>query len=338
MKQITLQSTLCKAVVLLAMCLSSLTVYGQVTNASIVGLVSDDKGEGLAGATVVATHGPSGTSYGTTTRSDGRFTLPNVRIGGPYSISTSYTGFKDQQIDGITLSLGQTYRANFTMVETGVMIDEVVVTADRNALLNSERTGAATNINKATLEAMPTLGRSLNDFVRLTPQSRSSSVASTTGSGVSFAGQDSRYNNLTLDGSIFNNSFGLASAPGGQTNSTPISLDAIEEIQVNLAPYDVRQGGFTGGGINAVTRSGTNQVQGSVFYNLRNESFVGTKAGDQTVNVNKFAVNQFGGRLGGPIIKDKLFFFVNWESERRADPTTFTADTDRRCQQWQYNQ
>jgi hypothetical protein len=317
-----------RLLLLLALLFFGFTAFSQVTNASITGAVNDDKGEDLVGVTVTAKHEPSGTLYGTTTRADGRFTLPNVRIGGPYTITAVYTGYKQEVIDNVNLSLGQNFRAVFKLAEESSVLSEVVIAVEKNAILNGERTGATTNINKATLEAMPTLGRSLNDFVRLTPQSRSSSVASTAGAGVSFAGQDSRYNNLTLDGSIYNNSFGLASAPGGQTNSTPISLDAIEEIQVNLAPYDVRQGGFTGAGINAVTRSGTNQVQGSVFYNIRNEKFVGTKAGDNTVNVTDFNVNQFGGRLGGPIVKDKIFFFVNWESERRADPTLFFADRD----------
>jgi hypothetical protein len=202
--------------------------------------------------------------------------------------------------------------------------------------MNSQRTGAATNVKVEALNSLPTFSRSLNDFTRLTPQSRPSSVASTAGSGQSFAGADSRFNNLTIDGSIFNNSFGLASGPGGQTNSTPISLDAIEEVQVNIAPFDVRQGGFTGAGVNAITRSGGNDVSASVFMNTRNQNFRGdtvtyldkdgNKAGSPLI-INDFAVNQFGFRVGGPIKKDKIFFFLNAEGERRIDPATlYTAN------------
>jgi hypothetical protein len=293
-----------------------------VTSANILGLISDDKGEPLIGANVVATHTPSGTVYGTSTREDGRYNLPNVRIGGPYKIEISYTGFETITLEDIYLSLGQNFRLDVPLRESSTVLSAVEVVAIKNDILNSERTGAATNIKKEALNALPTLSRSLNDFVRLTPQSRSSNVAATTGSGISFAGQDSRFNNLTIDGSIFNNSFGLASAPAGQTNSSPISLDAIDEIQINLAPYDVRQGGFTGAGINAVTRSGTNQFEGSVFYNTRSESLAGDEANKTAITKTDFSITQTGFRLGGPIIKNKLFFFVNGEIERRDDPAT----------------
>lgn len=303
--------------------LAAATVWGQgVTSASFFGQVTDANDQPLIAATVIATHVPSGTRYGTTTRDDGRFNLANVRIGGPYTVAVSYVGYTSQEQSDIFLSLGQNLRINFVLQEGSMTTDEVVISAERNEIMNSERTGAATNISKEVINTMPTLNRSISDFVRLTPQSRSSSVAATAGAGSSFAGQDSRFNNLTIDGSIFNNSFGLASAPAGQTNSTPISLDAIEEIQVNVAPFDVRQGGFTGAGVNAVTRSGSNQVQGSVFYNLRNNNLVGTSAQGTNVVTNDFDVAQYGFRLGGPIIKDKLFFFVNGEFERRNDPAT----------------
>lgn len=307
-----------------------------VTSATILGVVTDAKGEALFGASVVAVHEPSGTLYGNATREDGRFTIPNVRVGGPYTIRVSYTGYEEKAEQNIYLSLGQNFRINFTMQESATQLDAIEVVAVKSDILNSERTGAATNIKKEVINALPTFSRGLNDFIRLTPQSRSSAVAATTGSGTSFAGQDSRFNNLTIDGSIFNNSFGLASAPAGQTNSTPISLDALDEIQVNLAPFDVRQGGFTGAGVNAVTRSGTNQFEGSVFYNFRNQNLIGKKIegtdvfGPRIDNGSlKFNIKQAGFRLGGPIIKNKLFFFVNAEIERRIDPaTTFVAFRD----------
>ncbi|MEK7257676.1 MAG: carboxypeptidase regulatory-like domain-containing protein, partial [Bacteroidota bacterium] len=298
------------------------TLAQGTTNANILGLVTDAKGEPLIGANVVATHLPSGTMYGVPTREDGKFNLPNVRIGGPYKIEVTYTGYQTYLLENFNLSLGQNFRLDIKLEESASTLGEVTVLGQRSEILNSERTGAATNIKKEAINALPTLSRSLNDFVRLTPQSRSSNVAETTGSGTSFAGQDSRFNNLTLDGSIFNNSFGLASAPAGQTNSSPISLEAIDEIQVNVAPYDVRQGGFTGAGINAVTRSGTNQIEGSVFYNTRSESLAGDEANGVAVAKNDFSITQAGFRLGGPLIKNKLFLFVNGEIERRDDPAT----------------
>ncbi|MBI1226236.1 MAG: TonB-dependent receptor plug domain-containing protein [Bacteroidetes bacterium] len=304
------------------LCIAICSTVSMAQSSSFLGQVLDKSGQPLPGANVTALHQPSGTFYGTSTRDDGRFNLPDVRIGGPYHIEVSFTGFETFMLDNVDLSLGQNYRVDVKLQESSTTLGEVVVTAVESEILNSERTGAATNIKKEAINSLPTLSRSLNDFVRLTPQSRSSNVAATTGSGISFAGQDSRFNNLTLDGSIFNNSFGLASAPAGQTNSSPISLDAVDEIQINLAPYDVRQGGFTGAGINAVTRSGTNQFEGSVFYNTRSESLAGSKADGTDINKTDFSIKQTGFRLGGPLIKNKLFFFVNGEIERRDDPAT----------------
>ena len=318
------------------MMVAAATAWAQnVTTASIAGKVMGKGGESLQGAGVVAVHTPSGSRYTALTDATGRFMMDGLRVGGPYTVKVTSMGYTTETRDGLQLSLGQSLRLNITMGESVTQLSDVVVAANKNEVMNSQRTGAATNVSAQTLATMPTFSRSLNDFVRLTPQSRPSSVASTAGSGVSFAGNDSRFNNLTIDGSIFNNSFGLASSPGGQTNSTPISLDAIQEVQVNIAPYDVRQGGFTGAGINAVTRSGSNEVEGSMFYNTRNQSMLGdtirytksdgTKSGS-AVKVNDFQVQQFGFRLGGPIKKDKIFFFINAEGERRSDPATlFTA-------------
>jgi hypothetical protein len=323
-----LYSHLLRSVGLLLLLTVSLPAFTQgVTSANIAGLITDKAGEALIGATILALHEPSGTQYGTSTREDGRFTIPGVRIGGPYTITVTYVGYKTYEDKNIVMNLGQTLQFNAKLAEESALLEEIVVTSDKGTVLSSERTGAGQNIKKDVLEAMPTISRGLNDFLRYVPQSRSSSVATTAGAGTSFAGQDSRFNNLTIDGTIFNNSFGLASNPGGQTNSTPISLDAIEEIQVSLAPYDVRQGGFVGAGVNAVTRSGTNKIQGSVFYNNRNERFVGDKAAGTTVVAQDFDVKQFGGRLGMPLIKNKLFLFLNYEQEKRTDPaTTFLAN------------
>jgi hypothetical protein len=290
-----------------------------VTTASVTGKITDSKGEELIGATVTALHVPSGSLYGNTTNSDGRFAIPGLRVGGPYKISASYVGFQDFFVENVYLNLGQDFVFNTMLTEEGVLIDEVVITSARNSILNSKKNGTGTNIGSQAINSLPTLSRSISDFTRLTPQAN----------GRSFSGTDARFNNITLDGSIFNNSFGLSDIPGGQTNSTPFSLDAVEQIQVNIAPFDVRQGGFTGAGVNVVTKSGTNEFSGSIFANTRNESYVGDKAGERDVVTQNFDIKQYGFRLGGPIIKNKLFFFANAELERRTDPATqFTALRD----------
>jgi hypothetical protein len=273
------------------------TLAAQDNTAAFSGMVRDAAGQPYVNASIQATHQPSGTIYEAASRADGRYNIPAVKIGGPYVVVCKDANGKSVDVvDEIQLSLGQTFVLDFNI---GEGMSGVTVRAVRNRLLNNQNTGAATTIDKEALNTLPTISRSLNDFLRLTPQARSSSVAATAGSGISLGGQDSRFNNLTIDGSIFNNSFGLASAPAGQTASTPISLDALQEISVNLAPYDVKNGGFTGGGINAVTRSGTNQVEGSVFVNTRNQSLSGSKAAGSEVVKTDYNVMQTGFRLGG---------------------------------------
>jgi hypothetical protein len=295
----------------------------QDNTASFTGVVRDEKGSPYVNAVITATHVPSGTVYEAQSRSDGRYNIPAVKIGGPYTlVCKDASGKTLDVVDAIQLAMGQVFALDFTAGLASESLDGVTIRTVRNRLLNNQNTGASTIIDQEALNTMPTISRSMNDFLRMTPQARSSSVAATTGSGISLAGQDSRFNNLTIDGSIFNNSFGLASAPAGQTASTPISLDALQEISVNLAPYDVKNGGFTGGGINAVTRSGTNQIEGSVFVNNRNQSLSGKKANGVDVVKTDFNVIQAGFRLGGPIIKNKLFYFINAETETRNDPAT----------------
>ncbi len=291
----------------------------QVTSAAINGVVTDQKGAPLPGATVVAVHEPSGTRYGTTTNAEGRYSLPAVRTGGPYQVTSSYVGFKDRVEAGFSTALGVSAVINFVLLDEGTQLSEVVVTSQRNDTFNSEKTGAATNISSQQLRSLPSISRSLNDFTRLTPQSN--------GNG-NFAGRDGRYNNVTVDGSNFNNNFGLSAEnlPGG--GAQPISLDAIEEVQVNIAPYDVRQANFTGAGINAITRSGGNQFKGTAYTFYRDQSFSGTKVGDvEVANIQKVTNQIIGGSLGGPIIKNKLFFFVNGEYEKNVRPGTAFAPT-----------
>jgi len=292
----------------------SFGTFAQLTTSSLVGSVKDTKGEALIGATVVAVHNPTGTNYGNITNENGLFNIQNMKVGGPYTINISYVGYKTYTLENVTLRLGDPMRLNIALLDDASVLSEVEVVYQKNAIINNQRNGASTNISTQTLNSLPTLSRSIQDFTKLTPQSN----------GLSFAGMDNRFNNITIDGSVFNNNFGLQALNGSQTSSTPISLDAIEEIQINLSPYDVRQGGFTGAGVNAVTRSGTNEFHGSAFYNLRNQNFVGKRANSSTDNVTvaNFDVKQYGFRLGGPLIKNKLFFFVNGEVEQRSDPGT----------------
>jgi hypothetical protein len=320
------KTTFKNAVLSVIMMLFAATGFAQVTTSSMSGNIKDVKGEELIGATVVAVHVPSGTQYGTTTNGNGQFTILNMRIGGPYKISTSYIGFKTYDSEGTFLKLGEMSKFNLVMVEEATALDQVEIVYQRNALINNARTGSSTNVSNATLNALPTLNRSLEDFTRLNPNVKGGGGQN----ALSFAGMDNRFNNLTIDGSVFNNSFGLQALPGSQTNSSPISLDAVEQIQINLAPYDVKQGGFAGAGINAVTRSGTNTLSGSLFYNNRSNNLVGKKdyfGNTTSSSTTAFGVDQAGFRLGGAIVKNKLFFFINAEIENRTDPgTTFFAE------------
>ncbi len=286
------------------------TLSAQATTASITGKVVDANGEPLIGATVVAIHQESGTQYGTVTRGEGRFTLPNMRVGGPYSVQASYIGYEPASFDKVFLQLAQKLNLDFSLKESGVVIDEIEVIANSDAILNNERTGAATNISNEVIQKLPSISRSAQDYYRLTPSA----------DGNSFGGRNNKFNNFTLDGSIFNNPFGLdAATPGSQTNAQPISLDAIEQVQVNIAPYDVTQAGFTGAAVNAVTKSGTNDFKGSVFGFYRNQDMTGQKVAGEKVFKADLSQLQTGFSIGGPIIKDKLFFFANAEIERRSD-------------------
>ncbi|GAA3928620.1 carboxypeptidase regulatory-like domain-containing protein [Hymenobacter algoricola] len=285
-----------------------------------MGLVLDSKGQPVPGATVVATHLPSGTKYGIATRDNGQYNLLNMRVGGPYELKVSFVGSQTYTATGIQLVLGKTFDSRVTLTDDTQALGEVVIKGNRDGQINKDRTGASTNINNTAIRTLPTISRSQEDFTRLTPQS----------SGLSFGGRNTLYNNFSLDGSIFNNSFGLdAPTPGGQTNSQPVSLDAIEQLEVSLAPYDVRQGGFTGAGINAVTKSGTNAIKGTVYTYVRNEKLIGRKVGDVKISNPDLKFNQTGFAVGGPIIKNKLFFFTNAEVTRRDDPgVTFRPARD----------
>jgi hypothetical protein len=276
-----------------------------ITTASMNGRVTDDTGDGLPGATIVAVHNPTGTSYGTTSRIDGGFNLPNVQIGGPYTVTISFVGYSPEVITDIRLSLGEDRNFAITLYEDHISLDEVVVFGTVDKTFNSGRTGAATNIDTRQMEMQPTISRNFTDLTRLVPQS----------SGTSFMGRHPGFSNVTIDGSIFNNNFGLSAAPTPGGGFAPVSLDAIEEIQVNIAPYDVRQGGFTGAGVNAITRSGTNEFVGSAYSYMRNQNFQGNDVAGAELTFDESSTMQYGFRLGGPIVQNKLFFFVNLELE-----------------------
>lgn len=281
--------------------------FAQVTTSSISGRVTDGK-ETLIGATVKAVHEPSGTTYGTVTNSDGRFTIQGMRTGGPYKVEIAYLGFATYVQNNIYLQLGEIYSLNATLSEKDQTLSEVVVLGSASKF-TTEKTGATTNINNEQIRLLPTINRSINDFARLSPYAG--------GGNNTFAGRDGRSNNFTVDGARLNNNFGLGNGilPGG---GNPISLDAIEEMQVIIAPYDVRQSNFIGGGINAITKSGTNTFKGTAYMYMNNENMRGNTIGDFTPEGErpKEGKTIYGATLGGPIIKDKLFFFGNFEYEK----------------------
>lgn len=288
--------------------LFTVALNAQVTSSSMSGRVSCTDGT-LPGASVVVKHVPSGTIYGTTTNNDGRYTIQGMRIGGPYKVEVSYVGYHNSITEGINLKLGETYILNVNMIEKSQSLESVEIV--EQSILASEKTGATTIINSDEILRIPTITREFGDFTRLNPQSN--------GSG-SFAGRDSRYNNYTVDGAPFNNDFGISSGlPGG---GTPISIDAIEEIAVNVSSFDIRQSGFTGANINAVTKSGDNQFKGTAYSFLRPTSFVGKTIGeDSIVGLPESMKQLYGVSLGGAIVKDKLFFFVNGEFENEKFPS-----------------
>ncbi len=289
----------------------SLCVQAQTTTASVFGAITAEKNQPLSGATIQAVHTPTGTQYGVTTRAAGEYNLPNLRIGGPYTIKISYVGYTTETIENVFLSLGQKLPLNITLQSDTKQLTEIQVKTNTNDVLNNSRTGPQTNLSSEQLRILPTIKRSVSDYTRLNPMS---------GNDGSFGGRNSRFNNFALNGAIFVNPFGLdASTPGGQSDAQPVSLDAIEQVQVVLSPFDVTQSGFTGAGVNAVTKSGTNQFHGTAFGFARNQDLSGKVIKGTDITVPQSSQYQYGFSLGGPIIKNKLFFFVNAEADKRTD-------------------
>jgi len=291
----------------------SLAVSQGVTTSALTGIVSGADGQPISSATVTAIHEPTGTQYRATVTSSGRYNLPNLRVGGPYRITATSIGYEPRSESDITLALGQASRVDFRLNRAAVTLEGVTVTAEKDALLNAGRTGASMTVTQLKVAVTPSIKRSTRDLTRLDPRSDGN---------MSFAGRNWLYNNISVDGSYFNNPFGLDDpSPGGQANAEPVPYDAVAELQVSLAPFDVREGGFTGANINTVTRSGTNQFRGSVYSFARNDAFQGNEVSGTKVVANPdLSYNQSGISLSGPIIRDKLFFYLNGEIERTKDP------------------
>jgi len=300
-------------------------VYSQgTTTGSMSGVVVDVNGDGLPGATILAVHTPSGTRYGTASDLNGRFIIPGMRVGGPYKVTVSYIGFASWEQLDVFVSLGSATTINVTLADAGVELQEIFVVAKAGSV--GRNTGASTRIGSDEISNLPSINRDLNDFLRLTPQSGAY------GGGISFAGTNNRYNAIYIDGAVNNDVFGLASSGtnGGQTGISPFSPDIIDQFQIVLSPYDVTLGGFAGGGVNAVTKSGTNTFEGTAYTYFQNEAFIGKTNGIlsdrldvERERVDEFSETVYGVSLGGPIIKDKMFIFTNVEIQRDETPVPF---------------
>ena len=312
--------------------------FAQVTTGNIAGSVTA-AGEALPGVTVEAVHIPTGTRYDTVSGANGRFTIPNVRVGGPYRVTATLEGFRSFEVSNVDVALGATAEVPVTL-QLATVSEAITVTAEVDPIINPNRTGSQTQVNTEQIETLPTVNRSIQDFARTNPYFRTDPQDVT--GAITVAGRNNRYNTIQIDGAVNNDLFGLAASgtPGGQSDAQPISLDAIEQLQLNVSPYDVRQSGFTGGAINAVTRSGTNDIHGSLFGSQRSEEFVGDgpfiderigpeRPGTPNRPVTTFEQDQYGGRVGGPILRDRLFFFVSGERNDRTEPTGISGTDDR---------
>ena len=298
----------------------STTIIAQVTTSSLSGMVTigDANGEPIIGATVQAVHEPSGTRYAAVSNVDGRFRIQGMRTGGPYTVTVTYIGFEQKSLKGVQLELGETYNLQVWLSENTNELSEVLITGKASKFA-AEKTGASTNITSSQITSLPTVSRGITDVTRLSPYG---------GNGMSFAGADGRTANFTVDGANFNNNFGLSDKlPGG---GNPISIDAIEELQVVISPFDVRQTNFIGGGVNAITKSGTNTFKGTAYVYHRNENMRGDAIAREAILSarEKDQSTTYGFTLGGPILKNKLFFFVNGEMSKIPTVTTRYRGTE----------
>ncbi len=316
--------------------MASTAMFSQgVTTSSLNGKIVDNDNKALPGASVVAVHTASGTKYGASTDFDGFFRISGMRAGGPYTVTITYVGYKDYSQSNVFLQLGQAFAINHKMIESANALDEVVITATLNGVFDGNKTGTGTYVSKRQVATLPSVSRGLGDFLRTTPQ------AQVSGGVISIAGQNNRLNAIYIDGAVNNDVFGLAASGtnGGQTGVNPISVDAIESFQVSVAPFDVRISGFAGGAISAVTRSGTNDFEGSAYYFVRNESLAGKTpvgrvgTGGTRIKLPDFSAKTVGVRIGGSLVKDKFFYFINYENQDDQTPAPFdiglyTGDSD----------
>ena len=304
------------------------TAGAQVTSSGISGTVRNNKNEALIGATITATHEPTGTVYKTQSRANGRFDIANMNNGGPYSIEVSYVNHENDKKGDIFLNLGETFRSDFSLKQKAISLSEVrVSTTSKND--PGAKGGTAAALSREKLELTTAVGRNIYDYIKRIPFART--LGGNEGA-VTIAGQNNRYNSFYIDGAINNDVFGLANSGmnGGQTGGNPISIDAIDQIQILISPYDASIGNFTGGGINAVTRSGTNKIEGSFYYFFRNEKLAGKnplQRKDTAQRFSPFTNKTYGFRVGGPVIKNKLFYFVSYEQQRDQTPQNFDFST-----------
>jgi hypothetical protein len=310
--------------VLCLLLLGGTTAFGQtVTTGSLAGVVTDAQGGVLPGATVTAVHTPTGTSYEAVTDGDGRFSILNVRVG-PYTVNVVMSGFRKEEQPNVAVGLGEQRAVDFKLqLET---LTETVEVSGELSVIDSSRAGTAQSVSQQIVESLPTINRSIYDIVRVSPYFTSIGLNADPQS-ISVAGRNNRYNNIQIDGAVNNDVFGLADSgvPGGQTETQPVSLDAIQELQLVVSPYDVRQGGFSGGGINAITKSGTNALRGTGYYFGRNNDWVGESP--TGVELGEMSDQQYGGSLGGRIVENKAFFFANVDLARRENGSGSSVST-----------
>jgi hypothetical protein len=333
--QLKMRAVLAFAVACAMLCGAQSAFAQNATTGDLLGVVMDAQKAVLPGASVVAVHVPTGTTYETTTQADGHFALLQVRVGGPYKVTASMSGFKTEEQSGIQVALGESRNVEFVLPLQSVQESVTVVATAQ--MIDTSRAGTAANVALASIESLPTISRSIQDFARTSPFFNVGvAAAGDADATVSVAGRNNRYNNMQIDGAVNNDVFGLSASgtPGGQTGTQPVSLDAIQEIQLVVSPYDVRQGGFSGGGINAITKSGSNSLHGGGYYFGRSQKFIGAipplssaaNPAPESAPVAKFSDKQMGLSLGGPILKNKVFFFGNYDRARKLTPLGWAAD------------
>ncbi|MBX3044376.1 MAG: TonB-dependent receptor [Candidatus Kapabacteria bacterium] len=306
-------------IIILTLFMPEVMISQGMTTASVNGITKDTEGNILVGVNVKVTHDPSGTVMGGRSNKSGRFNVVGLRVGGPFTIEATMVGYSKSTLNNINLGVGQNMSIDIILSQRAVRTADVEVFASKGDIISSEKTGASQTISEEEINNLPTISRSIHDYSRLSPH-----VISSTSEGSNVGGRNSKYNTIQVDGAVMSDAFGLSASgtPGGQAESQPISLDAIQEFQVSVSPFDVREGGFTGGAINAITRSGSNNLRGGGYFFGRNGSFVGTSPDANRRPFDDFGESVIGARVGGPVFKNKLFYFMNGEYKSRTDPFT----------------